>query len=426
MSRILILSVGGSCEPIVNAIREYQPDFVYFFCSSGPKGSDKTVAGPGEPCGDQRKFKCPGCHRESFIGNPKGKSIVVQAELPQDKYEIVLVNDPDDLNECYCVLSSLSKHINQKFPNNPQVIANYTGGTKTMSIALALTGIMGEKWDLSLNKGSRIDLIKVSSGTDIPVMVDKWGIFCQLQMDSAKRAIEIHNYSAAESLFSELCQHPLEVSLEKKIIRARHICKAFDYWDKFDHANALNLLEKEAQGYTEYILILKKILGKIPSTGYELVVDLLLNAERRAIQAHYDDAVARLYRATELFAQIRLEKEYQISTSDLKLDQLKNDIRTYYETRVRDDGKVILGLREDYELLLRLKDPIGKVYEAQKSKIINALTKRNQSIGAHGTTPLMNNDYQLVWNVLKGFIDEMAKTINLTLEFKQLPKEIKE
>ena len=47
MKRILILSVGGSPEPIINAIKFYKPDFVYFFCSSGPKGSAVTVDGPG-------------------------------------------------------------------------------------------------------------------------------------------------------------------------------------------------------------------------------------------------------------------------------------------------------------------------------------------------------------------------------------------
>jgi hypothetical protein len=31
--------------------------------------------------------------------------------------------------------------------------------------------------------------------------------------------------------------------------------------------------------------------------GYEIVEDLLLNAERRAMQDRYDDAVGRLYRA---------------------------------------------------------------------------------------------------------------------------------
>lgn len=54
MKKILILSVGGSYEPIVNAINFYKPDFVYFFCSSGHKRSAITIVdGPGESCGNK-------------------------------------------------------------------------------------------------------------------------------------------------------------------------------------------------------------------------------------------------------------------------------------------------------------------------------------------------------------------------------------
>ena len=53
MKTILVLSVGGSAEPIVNAIKNNHPDFVYFFCTCGPKGSEKTIDSPGEPCGNK-------------------------------------------------------------------------------------------------------------------------------------------------------------------------------------------------------------------------------------------------------------------------------------------------------------------------------------------------------------------------------------
>lgn len=88
MKRILILSVGGSSEPIINAINFYKPDFVYFFCSSGPKGSAITIDGSGEPCGNKSKSKCPECGYEYYLGNPKGKAIVSQAGLSEDEYEV--------------------------------------------------------------------------------------------------------------------------------------------------------------------------------------------------------------------------------------------------------------------------------------------------------------------------------------------------
>ena len=101
MGKILVLSVGGSAEPIVNAIKNTNPDFVYFFCSSGTKGSEKTVDSAGDPCGDMRKTECPECGNAFHLGNPKGKSIVFQAGLDREHYEIITVDNPDDLNACY-------------------------------------------------------------------------------------------------------------------------------------------------------------------------------------------------------------------------------------------------------------------------------------------------------------------------------------
>jgi hypothetical protein len=217
--------VGGSPEPIVNVIRFYEPDFIYFFCSSGPKGSTIMIDGPGEPCGNKSKSKCPECGYEYYFGNPKGKAIVFQAGLSKDKYEIITVDDPDDLNLCYTTLVNLSRSIKTIYPE-AQIIANYTGGTKTMSATMALVGIMTEEWDLSLNKGPRLDIIKIKGG-DIPVVINKWQIFAEQSLESASKTLENYDYALADVIISGLLFHPLELSLERRLLRARQLCVAF-------------------------------------------------------------------------------------------------------------------------------------------------------------------------------------------------------
>lgn len=421
MKRILILSVGGSPEPIINAIKFYKPDFVYLFCSSGPKGSAITVDGPGDPCGDKTKSRCPKCGHEYYLGNPKGKAIAFQAGLSKEKYEIVGVDDPDDLNLCYSKLVDLSESIKERYPD-AQVIANYTGGTKTMSVAMALVGTMTEEWDLSLNKGPRLDIIKVRAG-DTPVVVNKWQIFSEQRWDSAAKALRNYDYALAEAIVSELLLHTLEPWFEKKLLRARQLCAAFNYWDGFNHNQALELLRPYGKDFSAYIIILKKILKQTISTGYELVSDLLNNAERKAAQKRYDDAVARLYRATELFAQIRLEKIKGYNLGRLKLKELPEKLRPEYTKYARENGKLMLGLREDYELLHKLGDPIGATFEENERKFLDALNYRNSSISAHGITPLKEKDYKLVSDRLKGFILNASKKIQLDLKLKQLPQE---
>jgi len=183
------------------------------------------IDGPGEPCGNKSKSKCPECGYEYYFGNPKGKAIVFQAGLSKDKYEIITVDDPDDLNLCYTTLVNLSRSIKTIYPE-AQIIANYTGGTKTMSATMALVGIMTEEWDLSLNKGPRLDIIKIKGG-DIPVVINKWQIFAEQSLESASKTLENYDYALADVIISGLLFHPLELSLERRLLRARQLCVAF-------------------------------------------------------------------------------------------------------------------------------------------------------------------------------------------------------
>jgi CRISPR-associated protein (TIGR02710 family) len=139
---------------------------------------------------------------------------------------------------------------------------------------------------------------------------------------------------------------------------------------------------------------------------YEIVQDLLLNAERRATQERYDDAVGRLYRAIELLAQIRLLKSHSIKTGNVETQQLPESLREEYEKmRSPVTGKIQLALRNSYELLSKLPgDSLGKLYLENANKIINALETRNNSLFAHGFQPITRSDYQNVSNVIVNFI----------------------
>ena len=200
------------------------------------------------------------------LANPQGKAIVFQTGLSEDKYGIISVDDPDDLNLCYSKLVSLSTSIKKIYPE-AQIIANYTGGTKTMSVAMALVGIMTEEWDLSLNKGPRLDIIKVKGG-DTPVVINKWQIFAEQWLESAAKILENYDYALAEAIISGLLFHTLEPSFEGRLLRVRQLCVAFDCWDKFEHEKALELLQPYGENFSDYIIILKGILRK--TKGYRL------------------------------------------------------------------------------------------------------------------------------------------------------------
>jgi hypothetical protein len=407
MKKILIATVGGSCAPVINAVRMGDYDYVFFVCSAGSKGSEMAVDADGKPCREDRDGK-------------KDKSIVAQTGLSRDQYSKLPLDNPDDLGLCYQLLKELRTTINQRFGHETQVVANYTGGTKTMSVALGMAA-MAAGWSLYLNLGPRTDLEKVRSA-DRPVPVtgvaDVYGDQYEVMI---LQAAQRYDYSMVVALADDLLSMQRTAESQQLWLSVRTAAKGFLAWDAFDHVTALNLLSSLGRYYGKHLAALKKLTGQGKCNGYELVSDLLNNAERRALQERFDDAVARLYRATEMVAQIRLSREYGLDSNKLTLNDLPENLRSEYEPFVRDNGKVLLGLRKSFELLDSLGDPVGKLFLDKGNAVIGALTTRNNSIFGHGTEPVGREGYEKVKLTLHGFISEAVNLAKGRLDVPQFP-----
>jgi len=87
--KFLVITVGGSCAPILTSIRQNKPDKIFFICSDDTetsRGSYRTVEGSGNVCG---------------LDEP---NILTQAGVPEVEYDIIKITDFDDLNSCYTLL----------------------------------------------------------------------------------------------------------------------------------------------------------------------------------------------------------------------------------------------------------------------------------------------------------------------------------
>jgi len=411
MAKILVLTVGGSCEPIVNAIMQTNTDFVYFVCSSGSKGSRRVVDGKDKPC---RETKSDG----TLISLP---SIVEQTGLKPENYEIIELDDPDDFQMCYDRLCDLKKDMEKRFLNSDlNVIANYTGGTKTMSAVLVVFSLFVD-WNLQHNVGKRVDLIRVRSG-DIPVPVEISKIRLYQHLRTAKEFIQNYYYGEAVRVIEEAIRNSRYIDTEtrKNLITLEGVCKGFYEWDLFCHEKALRLLESHGQIVGNWLGFLKKLINvqKQWEGGYEEIEDILLNAERRGVQNRFDDAVARLYRAVELLAQVRLKKQYKLDTSNLDMSKVPESVRK--KIIPDDDGKVRIGQRWAYEILASMEnEPVGMVYRNWERKLSDALTKRNSSILAHGNIPIDKTTYDEVSNTVNSFINEAFDVIKHKRQMKQ-------
>ena len=155
MSKVLIVTVGGSYKPIVTAIETLQPERVVFICSDGDRGSKPQVIGKGNPCefrrGTEVIERLPNIPTQANLG-----------ERFQEDRDLIEIQEPDDLSECYIKASSTIQTIKRESPE-AEIIADYTGGTKSMSVGLAMASL-DYKVQLYLTTANRTNIIKVERG----------------------------------------------------------------------------------------------------------------------------------------------------------------------------------------------------------------------------------------------------------------------
>ncbi|MCS7179857.1 MAG: TIGR02710 family CRISPR-associated CARF protein [bacterium] len=423
--KVLIITVGGADEPIVNAIKEYKPDFIYFICSGGKVdvASHITVDGKNEkgeiinknPCIRQKEIKCGKCNtiiKEKIALPP----IIEQADYT-GKYEKIIINDPDDFTEVY-EKTKLCIEEARKIGN---IVADFTGGTKTMSSALSLLCALNFDIIPSLVKGPRKDIIKITEES-IPVREN----FNYARIDYITKIatyfISHYLYYPAKILIEKTMREiELSSEQERKLREKRDFCDAFYHWDIFEYEKAYEVL-KGNNNLIDYFNYLFKILGKTKGTsGYEKVFDLICNAQRQAENGFYDNACARIYRTLELFAQLRLEIKYKIKTGDVDINKVKD--KEKWQEKKDKDGKIKIGLVDAYELLYELEDTFGEIYKKKEKELKHILQIRNNSKLAHGDTPITENQWKEILKFTKEFIEECCNLAKIKIEYLQLPKE---
>lgn len=414
MSRVLIITVGGSCQPIVTAINRNRPDYVYFICSDDNSegiGSYQTVTGEGMVCGPWGKLDKP--------------NILTQCEIKEDSYGIVKIKEIDDYNHCYLAAHKLiSKQYSTRV--NPEIIVDYTGGTKSMSAGLLLAATEYPDIIVSVVRGERPDLIKVKDGTQRVKSTRTNTPLLNAQKKQILKLVELYDYSSALELVNDALNTPdLVEEYEADFLSIRDFCLCLNDWDNFNHIDALEILKKkeclpvELTQQLQNVVYSRKCLEEgrpIPPrqnfSRYEVVFDLLKNAKRKAIQRKYDDAVGRLYRTTELLAQAYLKIEHGVDTGKVVISQLPENTRDYYMDKYPNREVVELSLLESYQLAAKLSGDslLSEIFENQKNRVMQGLKVRNFSILAHGFSPINEDKYREVYKILiEDFVSPILK-----------------
>jgi len=393
---ILICTVGGSYEPILTAIRQTAPSFVCFICSgkdlaTGRAGSDVQIIGKGSII------------KKSFTdAKPTLPNIPTQAGLREDQYEVVEVL-ADDLEQAFGQIRTALLDLSRRFPEG-RFLADYTGGTKTMTAALVTATLESDTVELQLVTGSRVDLVKVQSGMEAAMPANVERIRLERAMAPYIAGWQRFAYAEAAQGLAGL-KPPREPALLARLRTLRDLSQAFDAWDRFDHAAAFTLLDayrpKIGQTLARHLDTLKLLITATPRQEPMRLLDLWRNAQRRAVQGRYDDAVARIYRVLEWSAQWLLRKHCGIDTAAVPPERVPDGI----QLSANREGKLQAPLFAAWELVERLSTgPASGFIRENKQQLLTQLQIRNSSILAHGFTPVSGKEWATFANWIDGHL----------------------
>ncbi len=386
MKKALILTVGtgtGSetdiVKPLVKTIENSNPDFTAFLVSSTSRNN--------------------------------AEMIVEEAGLEKSAYHIEQVPDENDLEVVFKTSNEVIRKLMKRgFPCD-KIAVDYTSGTKAMTGGLVLSAVSNNCGELKYITGKRDPNKKiVISGTEKHLSFAPSAIFAYRETQLAQQFIRDYRFSAALELLKTINPALLDEYENRLIENLKFAAKAYQFWDKFDHAcfrgeySKIKFDQPELIDFKISAETKKRIANMINNMkrkvlSEDILADLYNNALRRIEEGKFDDAVARLYRLTEMLAQWDL-KNFGISSSDVDLEKVPASLRPELETCRDDrDGKIKIGLKKAYSILVRLGSDLGKNFSEHKN-IRGLLEYRNNSILAHGLEPVEEKECRSLMNQL--------------------------
>lgn len=429
MNDILLITVGMQTDPLINCIRSQRPKRVVFLCSEKTRSKVEEVL--------------------EAVPIPRfdpDRDVVVLQQRRSRRQDQSVINELDRLDCVYRIAWEQLQRLRHEEPG-ARIGVDYTPGTKTMAAGLAMAAIDDRRVQLLLTTTDQRPSTGEVSGATVPTPSPTATIhLLRLRQLQLPELLERFDYAAASALVHRVrTELSPEEAAAKGLLRLEHLLQAFDSWDRFDHRQALNEFEQLRHDacscawlrQLKRVVASRALLDSLPlkeewpqeaGHGLEAVEDLLRNAERRAAQHRYDDAVGRLYRALELTAQFLLKTSVNdkvgpegLLTGNLDVAKLPAELQSRFADQ---EAPVQVGLEKAWDLLADLGHPAGELWREQKSHLLNQLKVRNNSLFAHGFTPISYADWRKMEAALTPFLRRVVSTLpgySPELDLSQLP-----
>jgi len=308
----------------------------------------------------------------------------------------------DDLEQCRAELFGMLKTLRARHPE-AQLYLNPTSGTKPMTAAAVLAALELGAIEIQYIAGMRLDGV-VEKGKEVLRHTSTESFLELRALRETLRLYERGLWTAgAELLAPYLARFPASATLAG-------LGEVLAVWDRFDYQRAQKAFRRlnraclnetpDVEHEDTYLFckrakkivqrgLMAKPKGQPDGTLFRMG-DLLANAERRVEAGRYDDAVARLYRLMEMAGKYRLAVRHEYDPDKDAVEKLKVRLpAARFEdlfARRRSNGALFLGQEEAFYLLRDMGDAMGRGYA--DSELPALLKRRNQSLMAHGYTPV--------------------------------------
>lgn len=426
---VLFATIGGSPQPVISAMEATEPVAMYFIVSDGRNGQ-KSSRGQVEDIeiliDPKQEVMGPGLRHQILC--PKAHNII---DVPAD--------DPDKTFE---VCRNALRGAKRLYPEY-QIVADYTGGTKSMTAGLLMAALAVEGVEAQFMAGQRPNLEVVASGTEKRKVMSSEAVLIDREFRRIESLMAAYDYGAAFELADQLKRRSesaaVQSATKRRISEARTLLSILQKWDAFLHAEAAvdicadHHVGGAAANFLDKAELFKPLCelrenGRSQST-WLLCADLWRNAERSAARHRYDDAIARLYRLVEATIQAQLWLSYNIPSPPPWGKVPERLLEGMSKIKARDaKGQVYeaagLGLDRSLKFLeaLNADDPLCAAMRQGDAPNGRPkwTDKRNNSILAHGFSSLNKND----WITVSSWVKEHIRKFWLEVEFPQLPKNL--